>query len=150
MATSVRHEPLSKPEQIKRFVDNARRHGQPDVACGKRRRLRVSSDMRVEVTADPDSPSKVTAAAMHNVSQRGLAFWSRQRFAIRTPVFIREFRSDGAGEWLPLRVRHCTVGLRGFLIGAEFEDPPTEKNRLPGRNTSRRLQESLRIRRLHL
>ena len=149
MATSVRYEPLSKPEQIKRLVQHARQQGKPDGVPGKRRWPRFTTGMRLEVTTDPSRPSLAVAAIMHNVSEGGFAFWSKRELSARTQLFVREFESEGELDWLPARVRHCTSGILGHLVGAQFEEPPTEESRLPGRNTSRRLQESLRSRRLH-
>jgi hypothetical protein len=59
---------------------------------------------------------------MHNVSEGGLAFWSRTTLELGQTIYLREF-TDEPRPWLKARVAHRTRGIRGFLIGCEFELP---------------------------
>jgi hypothetical protein len=90
--------------------------------------------MRLEVTLDPNKPEEITAVVMHNVSDGGFAFWFRRSLPGRTIIYVRESDGETFGEWLPTLVRHCTRGLLGFLVGAQFdwEDEEASPASAPG------------------
>ena len=71
------------------------------------------------------------ARFMHNVSERGFAFWSKKEVPRRNHVFLREFSDGKPHPWLPTHVTHCTVGIRGYLIGAAFDPPPSADQPAP-------------------
>ena len=106
--------------EIFRLVATARRHGDTDAYTGKRRSARVAEGMQLEVTMNPDDPSAAWAVSMHDVSKGGVAFWSKRDVQPYTCIYVREFSSGSNRLWLPARVRHRTVGIRGYLIGAAF------------------------------
>ena len=58
---------------------------------------------------------------MQDVSSTGIAFWSKKKLDTYTSIHLRLFDGSGPGPWLPARVKHVTVGIRGNLIGAEFQ-----------------------------
>ncbi|MGB2984898.1 MAG: PilZ domain-containing protein, partial [Phycisphaerae bacterium] len=73
----------------------------------------------------PDVPSCTWPAIMHNISEGGFAFWSKRQLRQDGSVYVREFSADNSAPWLPACVTHCTVGIKGYLIGAAFDPPPT-------------------------
>lgn len=76
--------------------------------------------MQLDVTTDAADDSCAWPVTMHDISDRGFAFWSKRRLRNGACIFVREFSADNSSPWLPARVTHCTVGIRGYLIGAEF------------------------------
>ncbi len=86
---------------------------------------------------------------MHNLSVGGFAAWSKTELQRHDTLYVREFASEGERPRLEDVVRHCTRGIRGFLIGAEFmeqlmtakhDDSPQQQDAcdadLPNRNTA--------------
>ncbi len=61
---------------------------------------------------------------MHDISEGGVAFWSRRVFPIRRPIYVREYTPSKPGVWLAAEVTHCTLGIRGYLIGVQFALAP--------------------------
>lgn len=70
---------------------------------------------------------------MHNVSTGGFAAWSQAELERHDTLYVREFASEGERPWLKAVVRHCTRGIRGYLIGAEFMEKvmPAEQDNSP-------------------
>ena len=120
MFTQVHHAPNTGQREIVRLVRAVGEHGEADYYAGKRQARRASNAIRLEVTTDPDNPSASHAVMLHNISLSGLAFWSKRRFLIKSPLFVREFSNDER-PWVGIRVQHCTFGIRGFLTGTEFD-----------------------------
>ena len=116
--------PVSDAREIERMVNSACDGGEPDHYAGKRQWPRFAAGTRLEITTDPNNRSSTWPAIMHNVSTGGIAFWSKRELRERDEISVREFPTDGSTPWIPARVQHCTVGIRGFLIGVEFESPP--------------------------
>lgn len=115
-STAFRHE-------IARLISIAQ-GGEADYYAGKRGTKRVAEGLQLEMTAsDPSAGGPCSAVSMHNISEGGFAFWSRRKLEKRTSLFVREFSKDNSRPWLPAHVTHCTVGIRGFLIGAAFDLP---------------------------
>ena len=113
------------------LVTSAQEQGEPDRYTGKRHWMRFSAGMRLEITTDPAKPTASVHVTMQNVSDGGFAFWSKRDLPLYTPLFVREFSTDGDREWVAAKVRHCTVGIRGYLIGGEFENTLREDQAAP-------------------
>jgi hypothetical protein len=112
--------PVRLKAEIAGLVAAARKHGELDTYGGKRRSVRVAKGMQLEVTLDTQNPTGGWDVNMHDVSQGGVAFWSKRDLKPYSYVFIREFSCRRERLWIPARVKHRTVGLRGFLIGVSF------------------------------
>lgn len=126
MASTSHNTSASDAQEIHKLVTSAQQQGTPDCYTGKRRWMRFSAGMRLEITTDPGVPSASIHVTMQNVSEGGFAFWSKRVIKQHTPLFVREFSAEGDREWVAAQVRHCTVGIRGYLVGAEFENLPPE------------------------
>jgi hypothetical protein len=74
----------------------------------------------LEITTDPARPAEWRTVYMHNVSLGGCAFWSKRKLPIRTAAWVREVADGEQTPWLAAEISHCTVGIRGFLIGVAF------------------------------
>lgn len=109
-------------EEIARIIAAAGDSGEVDTYAGKRRERRVSEGLQLELTTDASGAGKCRPVSMHNISERGFAFWSKQKIDKQTPVFVRQFTGNGPRPWIPAIVTHCTVGIRGFLVGAVFQE----------------------------
>ena len=118
--------PIASVDQVARWVESARQQGEADGYGGKRHSRRFTKGIRLEVTLDPARPSASWGVYMQNVSDGGFAFWSKKEVRVHTTLFVREYTDDNSQGWLRARVTHCTVGIRGCLIGAAFEQPPTK------------------------
>lgn len=124
----TKHSPsASEAREIQKLVTSAQEQGTADHYTGKRRWMRFSAGMRLEVSTDPGVPSASIHATMQNVSEGGFAFWSKRELKLHTHLFVREFTAEGDREWVAGQVCHCTTGIRGFLIGAEFEHSTTDE-----------------------
>jgi signal transduction histidine kinase/DNA-binding response OmpR family regulator len=119
-------DPAGQATEIARLVEAGAREGERDVFHGKRRWVRYHVGTRIEVACDGGGYARLSRAVMHNVSGGGLGFWTREPFAAGTPLRIREIAYEGENPWLPITVTHCTLGIRGYLIGAEFAQPIAE------------------------
>jgi hypothetical protein len=122
MASTNNSASASNAQEIQKLVTSAQEQGTPDHYTGKRRWMRFAAGMPLEITSDPEVPSASMYVTMQNVSEGGFAFWSKREIKQHTPLFVREFSTEGDREWVAAQVRHCTVGIRGFLVGAEFEN----------------------------
>lgn len=127
MAFNSNHASASGAQEIQKLVTSAQEQGTPDHYTGKRRWMRFSAGMRLEITTDPEVPSASMHVTMQNVSDGGFAFWSKRELKQYTHLFVREFTAEGDCEWVAAQVRHCTTGIRGFLVGAEFENSTTDE-----------------------
>lgn len=121
----------SEAEEIQKLVASAQEQGLSDNYTGKRQWMRFTAGMRLEITTDPDDPSASVHVTMQNVSDGGFAFWSKREIRLYTPLFVREFSAEGDGEWVAAKVRHSTVGIRGYLVGGEFENSLLENQAEP-------------------
>lgn len=135
MAAASDHSSTSDAQEIQKLVTSAQQQGTPDRYPGKRRWTRFTAGMRLEITTDPAIPSSSSHVIMQNVSEGGFAFWSKRDLRQHTPLFVREFSKEGDREWVAAQVRHCTTGIRGYLVGAEFENslPEDEADAQPRR-----------------
>jgi len=126
MAFTNNNTSASDAQEIQKLVNSAQEQGAPDRYTGKRQQMRFSAGMQLEITTDPGISSASVHVIMQNVSEGGFAFWSRRELRQHTLLFVREFSRECEGEWIGARVRHCTAGIRGYLVGAEFDHPATE------------------------
>ena len=117
--------------EIQKLVTSAQEQGESDCYAGKRRWMRFRAGMRLEITTDPVDPSAFVHVTMQNVSDGGFAFWSKKEIPQYTPLFVREFSTEDDREWVAGKVRHCTVGIRGYLVGGEFENSLLEDQTEP-------------------
>lgn len=108
-------------EAIRQLVETARRTGSPDYYAGKRKHLRYAEMMLLDAAEKERGATTVWPVTMENVSLGGVAFWSKRSVRPSSYIRVREFTSDGNGEWITLRVAYCIVGIRGFLIGAAVQ-----------------------------
>ena len=139
-STDAPHPPLGRSRQavgreaaIARLLKGAGDTGEQDTYAGKRETIRFYSGMQLEVIADASQAPIIQNVSVHNASEGGVAFWSRFNLPVGTSILLRPFSSDQPCKWIKARVRHYTSGIRGVLIGAEFEqdsaptcEPPTE------------------------
>ena len=112
---------ISCRDDIDRWVEIAGQQGEADMYAGKRHWTRFAEGMRLDVTLNPAQPTASWGVYMHNVSDGGFAFWSKKEVPARTSLFVREYTDDNSQGWVKAKVTHCTVGIRGYLIGAAFE-----------------------------
>ena len=119
--------PAAGEREIRRLVETAEEGGQRDEYTGKRAAKRFAVGMQLDVTTDATEPDCTWPVIMHNVSGGGFAFWSKRQLRTGCEIHVREFTGDDPMPWLPACVTHCTVGIKGYLVGAQFEaDPETQ------------------------
>ena len=118
--------PLADSLEVAHLIRMAAEYGAPDSYSGKRGAPRIRDGLRLELTTDLQQSGDVHAVSMHDISKSGLALWSKKKFQHNTIVYIREFSTGEARPWLTARVNHCTGGLRGFLVGVEFDLPASQ------------------------
>jgi hypothetical protein len=117
-------EPIAGESDIARWVELAGQRGVADLYAGKRHWTRFAEGMRLDVTLNPILASASWGVYMHNVCDGGFGFWSKKEVPRRASMFVREYTEDNSQGWVKARVTHCTVGIRGYLIGAAFELAP--------------------------
>jgi len=108
-------------QEIARLVGIAKEQGSADIYAGKRQRTRYRAGMPFEARTEPASESTAWFVKMHNISISGFACWSKKPVKEGSRMLVREFPDDKPKIWLPARVRHCSAGIRGYLIGAAFD-----------------------------
>ena len=130
--------PALTPDQheLSRLLKDARVDGKPDARLGKRAWLRYRWGIRLEVAVGPIDSNAHLQVAMHDISEGGCGFWSREKIPLETEVSIREWSPDGPGRWLPAVVTHCSVGFSGHRIGVQFRNPLRPGSRHAGRSDS--------------
>ena len=121
MTTDLKGVPVANAVELHRLVAVARGTGMPDDYVGKRNGTRFATVIRLEISTDPVNPAATWSAQMHNISKTGFSLWTKRQVGYGTRIYIREFSSDNSRSWLPGQVTHCTVGLRGYLIGARID-----------------------------
>ncbi len=114
---------VEEAEQVLQLVELARDMGEPDTYPGKRGWSRYNAALPLEFTVDPHQTAGIAPATMHNISGGGVAFWSRKDIPLHSIVFIRGWSDESPTLWVGAKVCHATIGLKGFLIGAEFLSP---------------------------
>ncbi len=79
--------------------------------------------VKLEASVESADATEVYPVTLHNISLVGIAFWIRQELEPGQDVFVREFCGGDSAVWVGAQVTHCTQGIRGFVIGAEFHHP---------------------------
>lgn len=113
---------------IDRLVKAAGETGRQDTYAGKRESTRFYAGMPLEVITDPSQAPTIQNVSVHNASQEGVAFWSSFDLSIGTRILLRPFSPDQPCNWIKARVKHHTSGIRGVLIGAEFDENSTTES----------------------
>lgn len=114
--------------EIERLVHTASTDGERDDHAGRREVVRFAVGMRLDVTTNPGDEAVIQPVTMHNISEHGFAFWIKERIDRRQNIWVREFSPDNSKGWVAAQVTHCTKGIRGFLIGAEFVGAAARRN----------------------
>jgi hypothetical protein len=122
MSTTPKPTPEDQAREVTRLLTQAARQGHGDLYEGKRREQRYTAPYALEADGVGDPPQNVPVI-LQDISANGLACWSKRKLPEEAAVRVREFTSDDSGVWLSARVTHCTPGIRGFLVGAEFDHP---------------------------
>jgi len=107
-----------KPQLLQR----AKREGKKDVYSGNRIWTRYSISTLVRVCTDPAHSSDAWHVSLHNISGGGIGYWSTQEASVGSTIYICD-TDDHTPIWLAAEVVHCSVGMRGHLIGAVFFEP---------------------------
>lgn len=110
-------------EPIPGLLKLARDEGKRDVFSGKRVYARYNTGVSTRLTTDPTNPKNAWSVVTHNVSGGGVGLWSREPLEVGTAIHVQDVTGGGDSEWLPGHVQHCSVGIRGYLIGIAFDFP---------------------------
>ncbi len=122
MATSQTTFNATASARKPQLLNRAKNEGKRDVYSGKRTWTRYIIGARVKVSLDPTRPSAAWDVSLHNISGGGVGFWSTKEIEESQTIYILD--TDGqAPIWLAARVAHCSMGMRGHLIGAMFLEP---------------------------
>jgi len=105
------------------LLELARDEGSPDVFAGKRAYARYTIGVSTKLTTDPVSKSDAWSVVTHSISGGGVGLWSRERLDTGTAVHVLDVNDSAGNMWLPGHVQHCSVGIRGYLIGVSFDYP---------------------------
>jgi hypothetical protein len=106
---------------VARLIQVAKTRGSADVYAERRRTKRVAEGIPLEVTFDPLNESASFAVTMRDISEGGVSFWSTGEMDLGVKLHVREFSPGKSPSWIPVRVKHCTMAVRGYLVGAAFE-----------------------------
>ncbi|MBI4716316.1 MAG: hypothetical protein HY763_00770 [Planctomycetes bacterium] len=128
MIASRTHEAAAILREIARLVELAEMHGEIEPATGKRKWTRFAEGMLLDVTSRLAPPAPVWPVVMHNVCERGFAFWLKRPMDLRAGLFVREFSAENSRLWLTVYVTHCTRGICGFLVGVGLAIALPESN----------------------
>lgn len=109
--------------EIQRLMQGVRARGRRDTYDGKRARRRIRDGLQLEITADPTTARDARVVPMHDISETGVALWSRSALPVRSVIYLREYSDHGNHPWLRARVKRCDRGIRGFFVGCVFEQP---------------------------
>jgi len=107
-------------EEIGRLVSEAMDAGYPVTQNRGRRAARFSVGMLLDATTNPSLQTGLWMVTMHNVSESGIAFWSKKPVGVRSDIWVRESTEEDSAPWISAYVTHCTNGLTGPLVGARF------------------------------
>ena len=132
MTTAPSNSRVSVDTAVAQLVATARLQGEADTYPAKRRWIRYTIGLQLDVTTDRNDPSASWPVITHNISGGGVGFWSKHRIPLGTSVWVREWTRQRSGPWLAASVVHSTVGIQGHLIGVTFENataPDSQGNR---------------------
>lgn len=118
--------------EISRLLDEARPGGEGDASLGKRSWSRHTLDREIEVSLDLNPPFQPWSANLYNISGGGIAFWSKKNIEPDTAIVFRVARESRDEGWISGVVKHCTMGVRGYLVGLAFDEHlPSETDERP-------------------
>lgn len=120
-STSSGTNPSSNAD-LAELVEMAKEVGQADSYAGKRNNTRFKVGERLDICTDPQNASTCSVASLHNISNDGAAFWMKVQQIPGNSLFVRQFLSSGETGWVASEVRHCTRGIKGFLVGVTFKE----------------------------
>lgn len=106
--------------EIDRLVAFGQGSGEADLYTARREHVRFSVNVPLDARRQMGGNENAWIMAMQDISPGGIGAWSHTPVAPRTILLVRDASTPIRGQWLRCVVRHCTRGLRGFLIGAEF------------------------------
>lgn len=107
--------------EVRRLMAVAAEIGQADRYGAKRKTPRIRAALWLDFTLDPAVEADTEQIQSQNISETGIGFWLRKRLQLGQVVYVRDHSDERAHLWLKARVHHCTTGLRGFLVGCEFQ-----------------------------
>ena len=107
--------------EISELVEMAKEIGQADSYAGKRNNTRYKVGERLDICTDPNNASSANVAILHNISDEGAAIWLKVAAEAGKIIYIRQFLANGEATWTKSVVRHCTRGIKGFLVGVTFK-----------------------------
>jgi len=106
--------------EIDRLVAFGQGSGEADLYTARRDHVRFSINVPLDARRQMGGNENAWIMAMHDISPGGIGAWSHTPVEPHTILLVRDASTPVRGHWLRCVVRHCTRGLRGFLIGAEF------------------------------
>ena len=113
---------LGGKEEVRRLMELMSDISRPDKYGGKRIKPRLKGAIWMEVQFDPgNDPGEKCQVSTHDLSEGGVSVWLRQRVEAGATLYLRDCAGDTPGPWLRIRVTHCINGLKGFLVGGEFQ-----------------------------
>ncbi len=119
----------SQHQQIRKWLEDASREHRGDVYSGKRDETRFKKPVQLDAKFFESGDVRTAMATMHNISCTGIAFWVRGEAELGTIVEVGECDPTTRISWVSAKITHCRQGLRGFVVGAQFEaplaDPPS-------------------------
>lgn len=121
MCTEDNAAPDIRKAEVARLLSIAAYQGEADTYSGKRGATRVAEGLLLEVRIGPRHTDDTWDVRMHDISDSGLSFWSKQNLHLDQSIFVREFSPDHPCLWLEATVKHRTKSLTGHLIGAHFD-----------------------------
>jgi len=144
-------QPRSRQErEIDRLVAVGQRSGQADLYGARRQYVRYAVDVPLDACRQSSDNENAWIMSMHDVSLGGIGAWSHAPVELHTTLLVRDASTAIHGQWLRCVVRHCTRGLRGFLIGAQFlqgttteepkQPPPPSSSTLDARQLRKRVK----------
>jgi len=107
--------------EISELVEMAKEIGQADSYAGKRNNTRYKAGERLDICTDPNNATSANVAILHNISEEGAAIWLKVAAEAGKIIYIRQFLANGEATWTKSVVRHCTRGIKGFLVGVIFK-----------------------------
>lgn len=116
-------QPQKEQREIRRLIAHAAEQQHQDCYEGKREERRFHASIRLEVMMEWADGVELVNGTLHDISAGGISFRTRQVVQVRPSVFVREFTPEGNAVWIGTNLTHCTRGLNGFLVGAQFHHP---------------------------
>ncbi len=107
--------------EIQRLIALATHVCRPDKYAGKRKKSRLRGALWMEMRLDVEAET-ATQVSTHDISLGGVGFWSRtKKVEVGDTLYLRDCSDGTLHPWLKVRVTHCINGLKGFLVGGEFQ-----------------------------